>query len=137
MATRMMRVLVISPEPGLEEFLRRELSPADFEVLGARPGTAVLQTARGKRPEIAVVHRIDTRHEVAALELAILRDIRPDVRIILVSGVPSSEDALLLETGVFYYLAASPPLRLPELVRAAAASILRETSAKVRQGELR
>ena len=37
----------------------------------------------------------------------------------------------------FYYLAASPPLRLPELVRAAAASILQETSAKVRQGELR
>lgn len=130
-----MRVFVISPDRALEEFLRRELAAADFEVIGARPGPAVVHTARGARPEIAIVDRVDARRSEAALELAILRDVRAEVRIIVVSGVPSKEDAPLLEDGVFFYMPASPPVRLPEVVRAAARSIREERQS--RQGELR
>jgi hypothetical protein len=130
----MMRVLVISPDRGLEEFLRRELSPAEFGVLGSLPGAGLVHAARAVRPEIAVVHKFDDRREAAALELAILRDIRPDVRIILVSGAPSPDDAPLVESGVFYYMPASPPLRLPDVVRAAARSMREASERHLRHG---
>jgi len=132
-----MRVLVISADRTLEEFLGRELSRAEFAVFGVRPGAAVVHTSRALRPEIAVVHRGDACREATALALAVLRDVRPEVRIILVSRAPSSEDALLVEEGVFYYMPASPPLRLPDVVRAAARSICEESERQSRQGELR
>lgn len=132
----MMRVLVISPDGSLEDYLRRELETMEFAVAGTRPGADVVETARRQRPQIAVVDRVDTRREAAALELAVLRDVQADVRIILVSPRPSPEDAWLVERGVFFYLSASPPLRLPELVRAAAHAIREEADARTRQGEL-
>ncbi len=132
-----MRVLVISPDRGLEGFLGRELSPAEFEVLGSQPGPAVVRAARAAPPEIAVVYRGDACREATALALALLRDLKPDVRLILVTGVPSPEDAPLLEDGVFYYMPASPPVRLPDVVRAAARSIREEAERRARQGELR
>ena len=45
--------------------------------------------------------------------------------------------AEIVEAGVFYYMAASPPLRLPDVVRAAARSIREEVDRQMRQGEMR
>jgi DNA-binding response OmpR family regulator len=132
----MMRVLVISPDLSLEQFLRRELSSAEFEILGSQPGPVVIDAARRGRPEIAVIHWGDGRRQTAALEQAVLRALRPDVRIILVSSAPSTDDAELVEAGVFYYMPASPPVRLPDVVRAAARSIRDEFERQSRHGEL-
>ena len=132
----MMRVLVISPDAGLEEFLTRELPPDEFEIVGTRPGPGMVPAARRGHADIAVVDRVDSRRDAAALELAVLRDVRRDVRLIVVSGAPSPEDARLVEDGIFYYLPASPPVRLPELVRAAARSIA-EARQRSQQGGLR
>ena len=131
-----MRVLVISSDWSLEQFLRRELSSAEFEILGSQPGPVVIDAARRARPEIAVIHWGDARRQTAALEQAILRALRPDVRIILVSSAPSTDDAELVEAGSFYYMPASPPVRLPDVVRAAARSIRDESERQSRHGEL-
>ncbi len=132
-----MRVLVISPDRSLEQFLRRELSTVEFDILECRPGPAVIDAARTALPEIAVIHCGDMRRETVALEQAILRAVRPDVRIILVSSAPSADDAELVEAGVFYYMPASPPVRLPDVVRAAARSVREESDRQLRQGEMR
>lgn len=132
-----MRVLVISPERTLEEYLKGELASSEFEVVGTRPGWGFVETARRERVPIAIVDRADERREAASLELALLRDARPDVRVIVLSATPSPEDARLVEQGVFFYLSASPPVRLPDVIRAAARSIRDETEARTRQGELR
>jgi len=133
----MMRVLVVSPDQALVDFLRRELATPEFEVLGSLPGAEFMRAVRRASPDIAVIDRAHARRDVAEVEVALLRDLRHEARIILVSEVPSTEDGRLVEVGVFFYLSASPPLRLPELVRAAAESIRQEASEKARQGELR
>ena len=133
----MMRVLVVSPDRALVDFLRRELATPEFEVLATLPGAEFVRAVRRARPDIAVIDRVHARRDVAEMEVALLRDMRREARIILVSEVPSREDGCLVEAGVFFYLSASPPLRLPELIHAAAVSIQQETHAKVRQGELK
>lgn len=133
----MMRVLVVSPDQALVDFLRRELAAPEFGVVATLPGAEFVRAVRQAPLDVAVIDRAHARREVAEMEVALLRDARPEARIILVSEVPSSEDGRLVEAGVFFYLSASPPLRLPELVHAAAASIHQETQAKLRQGELR
>ena len=132
----MMRVLVVSPDQALVDFLRRELAAPEFGVVATLPGAEFVRAVRRAHPDIAVIDRVHARRDVAEVEVALLRDVWPEARIILVSEVPSREDGRLVEAGVFFYLSASPPLRLPELVHAAAASIHHETQAKVRQGEL-
>ncbi len=132
-----MRVLVISPDCTLEEYLKRELASSEYEIVGTRPGWGVVETGRRERAPIAVIDRADERREAASLELALLRDARPDVRVIVLSAEPSTEDARLVEQGVFFYLSASPPVRLPDVIRAAARSIREETETRTRQGELR
>jgi ActR/RegA family two-component response regulator len=133
----MMCVLVVSPDQSLEQYLRRELSPAEFEILVSHPGPGVLDASRRARPEIAVIHQGHIRRQTAALEQAILRSVRPNVRIILVSSAPSTDDAELVEAGVFYYMSAAPPVRLPDVVRAAARSLRDEAGRRLRQGETR
>ena len=132
-----MRVLVISPDRNLEQFLQRELTEPEFEVVASRPGPALIAAARDGRPEIAVIHSSEARRETAALEHAILRAFRPDVRTIVVSSAPSTADAEIIQAGVFYYMSASPPVRLPDVVRAAARSIRQEADRQLRQGEMR
>lgn len=132
-----MRVLVVGTDQALADFLRRELSAVEFQILPSLPGAEFVRAVRQAPPDIAVIDRAHARRDVAEMEVALLRDARRAARIILVSEVPSVEDGRLVEAGVFFYLSASPPLRLPELVRAAALSIQQETHSKLLQGELR
>jgi len=125
-----MRVLVISALPALEGLLAEELPQGEFEIFGVRPGAALVAAARAVRPEIAVIDEAGRRREAALLEIALLRDLCPDVRLIALSPSPSLEDAALVEAGLFYYLCASPPARLPDLVRAAARALRSGHAAK-------
>lgn len=137
LGVEVMRVLVISPDGNLERFLERELAAAGIEVLGSLPGSTMIAAARAARPEIAVIHRSEARRDSAALEHAILRAIQPDIRTIVVGESLSAADAELVEAGVFYYMSASPPVRLPDVVRAAVRSIREEADRQLRQGEMR
>ncbi len=127
MGRKPLRVLVISPETSVEDLLRRELSPADFETSRLAPGGALVTALRGVRPDIAVIDRAHALKDAVPMEVALLRDVRPGIRIIALSREASLDDADLVEPGLFYLLQATLPLRLPELVRAAARSLdLRE-----------
>jgi len=127
MGPKPLRVLVISPERSVEDLLRRELPPADFDVARLAPGGALVAALRSLRPDIAVIDRAQARREAVPMEVALLRDVRAGIRIIVLSREPSLDDADLAELGLFYLLRAAPPVRLPELVRAAARSLcLRE-----------
>jgi DNA-binding response OmpR family regulator len=125
MERKALRVLVISPETAVETLLRRRLSSADFEVLRLAPGGALVEGVRRVRPDIAVIDRADSRREAVPMEVALLRDARPEVRVIAVSAGAGTgaEDGTLVELGLFFFLQASPPLRLPDLVLAAARSL--------------
>lgn len=131
-----MRVLVISPDQGLEQLLGRELA-TEFEILARQPGRGVIDAARDARPEIAVIHSDDVRRGTAALEHAFLRVLRPEVRTIVVSSASSLEDGDLVEAGLFYYMSTAAPVRLPDVVRAAARSIREEADRQRRAGEAR
>lgn len=132
-----MRVLVISADQALERFLNRELSPRDFEVLGVRHGPALVEVARAARPEIAVIHCVEGDRQTTALEHALLRAMLPHLKTILVSTASTPADGEIVEAGVFYYMIASPPLRLPDVVRAAARSIREASDKELRQGAIR
>lgn len=120
---RPLGVLIVGPDDVLAGSLRQELSPGECDIVGVRPGSGFVHAARLRKPQIAVLDRVDRRREAAQTEIAVLRDARDDVRIIVVCEASSSEDARLVEEGIFYYL--SPPSigRLSEVIRAAAHSI--------------
>lgn len=107
-------VVLISPSASLAGALSRALSPDQFNVAHVKPGPAVLQAVRRERPQIAVVDGIDERPDAAQLEIALLKELCPDARIIALSGKSSDADAGVVEQGIFYYMAA--PL-VGELVR--------------------
>ena len=119
------RVLVISPEAAVEEMLRRQLPPAQFEVVRLAPGGGLVLGVRRLRPDIAVIDQVHVRRAAVPMEVALLRDARPEVRVIAVSAGngTAAEDALLVELGLFFFLQASPPVRLPDLVLAAGRSL--------------
>lgn len=103
---REMTVVVISPSELLPAVLSRALSSKQFNVLEVRPGPGVLRAVRRERPQIAVVDRIDERPEAAQLEIALLKELCPEARIIALSGKSSDADATVVEQGIFYYMAA-------------------------------
>jgi ActR/RegA family two-component response regulator len=129
-------VFVICPDRSLERLLRRELLAEEFRIVGCEPGPEAVEIARRLRPEIAVVVLDDSRRDVAALVAAILRVVRPDVRLILVSTAPSPADAAIVEAGVFYYMPGWLPAGLPEIVRAAERSRRVEDERQTRRGEI-
>ncbi|MGD8897153.1 MAG: hypothetical protein PVJ73_14050 [Acidobacteriota bacterium] len=120
-----LRVLVISPAASLEALLGRRLPPGDFEVVRQAPGGGLMEAIRRVRPHIAVIDDVHARPFAVAMEVALLRDTRPEVRVIAVSTATGSEreDAGLVELGLFFYLRAVAPVRLPDLVLAAARSL--------------
>jgi DNA-binding NtrC family response regulator len=131
-----LRVLVISPEASVEALLGCQLPPGDFEVVRQAPGGGLVEAIRRVRPHIAVIDEVHARPIAVAMEVALLRDARPEVRVIAVSTATGSEreDARLIELGLFFYLRAATPVRLPDLVLAAARSLRsRRSSAAARR----
>ncbi len=125
-----LRVLLTSPDPDLIKLLESALSSPEFTVASTPPGSSFIQIARRERPQIAVIDRIHERAQAAQMEIAVLRDLRSDVRVIILSQEPSPGDASVVEQGVFYYLTAPSPSRIVSVVRAAAASLRCRDAAK-------
>lgn len=107
-------IVVISPSAFLAAALSRVLPGDRFELSEVRPGPGVVSTVRRERPNVAVVDRIDERPQAAQLEIAALKELCPEARIIVLSGKSSDEDAKVVEQGIFYYMAAP---RVSDLVR--------------------
>lgn len=120
------RLLVVSPSESLGDWLTNELPRDRFNVWFSRPGAQVLGAVIGSRPEIAIIDGIDTRPEAAQLEIALLKSVCPETRVIAVSGCSSGADASVVEQGVFYYVAAPSEGELVRAVESAALSGLSE-----------
>ena len=119
------RVLVNSPDRDIGDFLKERLFLPQWEVISTRPGPEFVEVAQRERPEIAVIDRIHERLAAAQVEIAVLKNIRPEVRIIALSREPSKEDAQVVERGVFYYLAQDWRPVIVDVIQAASRSYRR------------
>ena len=72
-----------------------------------------------------MIDRIHERLAAAQVEIAVLKNIRPEVRIIALSREPSKEDAQVVERGVFYYLAQDWRPVIVDVIQAASRSYRR------------
>ncbi len=100
----MIRILVDSPDPTTVPFLRKRLSNARFKIVTANEGQRFSDSAHRIQPHIAIIDRIHERQEIARQQIAALQEACPEVRIIAISELPSSDDASVVEQGLFYYL---------------------------------
>jgi DNA-binding NtrC family response regulator len=113
------RVLVISPRPGLRELLAGALPGDRFRVAEVRPGRRVPEVVRSEQPHVAVIDAIHDRPATAELEVAILKELVPGAQIVVLSEQSSAQDGHILEQGIFYYLAARSGSELVRIVEAA------------------
>lgn len=100
-----LQILVISSSPETGAWLAGRLCSRRFAVVTSQPGPALVRAVRAGRPDLAVLDGIDARPELAKLEVALLKDRYPEVRIIALSEHSSEFDAEVVEQGVFCYLA--------------------------------
>jgi len=119
----MIRVLINSSDKEMVETLRRDLEPITYSVSDARPGPAFVRTVRSEKSDIVVFDRVHEHPEVTQVEIAIVKDIRPKARIIVISGQSSEQDAKIVEQGIFYYLASGTGPELVRIIKAAAQSL--------------
>lgn len=124
----MICVLVIGTEEETGQALIRAFSPTRYRIVQTRPGAPFVEAARRECPEIVVIDQIDERPEAAGVEVEVLKAIRPDVRIVVVSRNPSTRDAEVVERGVYYYQAGPPGAELVEVVEAASRSLAQTQS---------
>jgi hypothetical protein len=98
----------VAPEPGP---LRGKNGPA---------GSGPHPRMRWIGSHVAVLDGIHGRPGVAPLEVALLKDHSPDVRIVALSGESSELDGDVIEQGVFCYLAGCRRDELLRVIEAAA-----------------
>jgi hypothetical protein len=67
-----------------------------------------------------VIDRIHERPDAAQMEIAFLKELRPEVRIIALSQAPSASDGWVAEQGVFYYMTVTEGGELARIIEAAA-----------------
>lgn len=123
-------VLVVSAEPTLAWWLVCHLDQDQYGVVAAKPGPQLIELARQARPRIAVLDAIDTRPHAAQLEVAVLKDQCPGVRVIALSTDSSDQDGDVIEQGVFCYLAGCSHEELHRVIEAAARDAHRPADAK-------
>lgn len=121
-------LLVVGPSEQLRDSLAGELSPQRFRIWFCRPGARVLRALNRSRPEIAIIDGIDARPEAAQLEIALVKAVSPEARVIAVSRHSSGADASVIEQGVFYYMAGLSEAELLRAVESAAGDDPSETS---------
>lgn len=134
---KQLAVMVVTPDPGLDQYLASRLPPDRFEVTEVRPGAPLVDAVDRTPPDIVVLDRIEERGDAVQVEIALLKRRRPEVRVIAVSEHSSAKDATVVEQGVFFYLAGHSRteecVRLVDLITAAAESIHGSTRADQRQ----
>lgn len=99
-----LRILVSSPDPEIGIFLKARLSPSRYKVITCQAGANFVEIAQQERPEIVVLEWDGAPVETVLMEIALLKSIRPEVRLIALSRESSMEDIQIVEHGVFYYL---------------------------------
>jgi DNA-binding response OmpR family regulator len=114
------RVLVISSDSTTGAWLAARLDASAFDVTSTRPGPSLLRLIRERRPELAVLDGIDARPGLAQMEVALLKDQSPGVRIVARCERSSERDADVVELGIFCYLADRSLDSLLRVVQAAA-----------------
>jgi hypothetical protein len=116
-----LHVLVISAGSQTGAWLAARLDPRRFRVRTARPGPGLIQAARKDAwPHVAVLDGVHARPGVAQMEVALLKDQNPGVRIIALSGEPSPRDAEVVEQGIFCYLGGCSLEELLRVIESAA-----------------
>ena len=124
----MIRILVDSPDPNTAVFLRKRLSDARFKIVTANERQRLSELAHREQPQIAIIDRIHERQEIARQHIAALQEMCPGVRIIVISQQPSSDDASVIEQGVFFYLTLSVGDELIRVIEAGAAGLTQKTN---------
>lgn len=121
----MIRVLINSPDIEMAPALRKALGSESgmYSVSDARPGPVFVRTVRGDKTDIVVFDRVHEHPEATQVEIAIVKDIRPEARIIVISGESSEKDAKIIEQGVYYYLTSGAGPELIRVIKAAAKSL--------------
>ncbi len=120
------KILVISPSSIMGEYLRSHMPAGEFEVITTLPGATVIEMADHVSPQIAVIDHIEERPKTVVMEVMLLKEMRPGIRIIILSGRPSANDAEIVERGVFYYMSIPVGPPLIEVIEAAARAIRNE-----------
>ena len=127
----MIRILVDSPDPNTLEFLRKRLSDARFKIVTASKRQRFSEVAHREQPQIAIIDRIHERQDVARQQIAVLQEACPEVRIIAISEQPSSDDASVIEQGLFYYLALPVGDELIRVIEAGAIGLRHRSNEQV------
>lgn len=123
----MIRILVDSTDPGTIEFLRKQLSDVRFKIIATNQKQCFSEVAQLEQPQIAIIDRIHERQEIARQQIEELQEICPGVRIIAISEQPSSEDASVIEQGLFYYLTLPIGNELIRVIEAGAIALTKQT----------
>ncbi len=110
----MIRILINSPNEDVTRVLRSGLDPEAYWVTDVRPGPAFVRTVRGEWSDIVIIDRVHERSDAAQVEIEVVKSLRPQARIIVISGESSEKDAKIIEQGVYYYLTSGT---VPELIR--------------------
>jgi DNA-binding response OmpR family regulator len=126
-----MNVLVISSGSTTCSWLAQRLDPQGYAVQSSMPGPELIQRVREGRPDVAVLDGIDARPQLARMEVALLKDQSPGVRIIALSAVSSELDAQVVEQGIFCYLGGCS---LEELLRAVESAARSRAEDRTHQG---
>ena len=113
-ATKANYLLINTVDDAFASAVEAALAKSVVRPIRCRPGISFMEMARRQRPEIAVLDHVEERMDAAQMEIAVLKELRQDVRIIIVSRKPSAQDARVVESGVFFYMAEPA---MPELVR--------------------
>jgi DNA-binding response OmpR family regulator len=116
-----MNVMVVSPSTRTASWLAPRLAPHGVAVFTAEPGPELIHALRERRPDVVVLDGIHARPQLAPVEVALLKDRNPAVRIIARSETSSQVDVEVIEQGVFCYLGGSS---LEELLRAVESAAL-------------
>lgn len=119
----MIRILIHSPSSAIAQFLRKDLDPDRYEVSSVQMGPEFVQVFRRIGPQIVILDRVDERQEAAQIAIAMVKDIHPDTRIIIISEQSSKKDAGIIEQGIFYYLTSGAGRELIRVIQAAAQSM--------------
>jgi DNA-binding response OmpR family regulator len=115
-----MNVMVVSPSTRTASWLARRLARHGVDVYAAEPGPELIHVLRERRPDVVVLDGIHARPQLAPVEVALLKDRNPAVRIIARSETSSELDVEVIEQGVFCYLGGSSLEELLRVVESAA-----------------
>jgi two-component system cell cycle sensor histidine kinase/response regulator CckA len=97
------RVLVVEDEELLRALLVEILSSFGYEVMEAEDGQAALKTLESVNLDLLITDMSMPKVSGPALAQRV-RDLRPEMKILFVSGLPEDELGPLLKTGSTYFL---------------------------------